>query len=106
MAQPYVQFLHPRATPDHVGFIPSFLDTDDPRPAREQIHDNYRHGGGWNAFKGHTMDPNFQALRYPGDPARHALALMKIRDERVFIYENAWVAIVQPTGEYEVARID
>ena len=30
---------------DMVGLIPSFLDTEDTRPAREQIDANYQHGG-------------------------------------------------------------
>ena len=34
---------------DHeaLGFIPTFLHVDDPRPAAEQIDAAYQHGGGW-----------------------------------------------------------
>jgi hypothetical protein len=37
---------HPRARYDMLGFIPQFLDDADPRPAREQLHSAYAHGGG------------------------------------------------------------
>jgi hypothetical protein len=45
MNHPVVLALHPRCTPDHVGFIPTFLDTDDPRPAREQFQERNVYGG-------------------------------------------------------------
>ena len=35
MEHPPVIALDPRCTVDHVGFIPTFLDLDDPRPAAE-----------------------------------------------------------------------
>ena len=36
MSHPTVFALHPRCTPDHVGFIPTFLDDNDPRPDAEK----------------------------------------------------------------------
>jgi hypothetical protein len=47
MKHPPVLALHPRCTPDHVGFIPTFLDMDDPRPPSEQFQE--QHVGGWRA---------------------------------------------------------
>src|SRR3982751_2684992 len=44
---------HPKMTPEGLGAIPYFLDEDDPRPAREQFHERYNHGGGWRPM------PNF-----------------------------------------------
>jgi hypothetical protein len=92
--------------PELLGLLPSFLHVGDPRSAREQFDANYAHGGGWNAFEGHKLDPLTGALKYPGDPRLLPLAVTKLRDETIYFYENAWVCIVQPNGSYEVARMD
>lgn len=101
--------LHPKATEDMLGFIPDFLNEADPRPAREQLDSNYQHGGGWSAFQGFTLitdGPVPVGLEYPGDPMMRALAMVKLRDESVVLFEHAWVAIIQPDGSYEVSRMD
>lgn len=36
--------VHPKATHATLGFVPDFLSTDDERPAREQIKENYVRG--------------------------------------------------------------
>jgi hypothetical protein len=95
---------HPMATLDMLGYIPQFLDENDPRSAREQFDAHYGHGGGWRPFKGHVMQPN--GLKYPGDPLTLLLAETKLRDEIIKFYQHAWVAIVQPDGSYEIARMD
>jgi hypothetical protein len=100
-----VVFLDKRATPDHVGLIPHFLDADDPRPAAEQFDANYQHGGGFRPISGFTMNYEF-ALKYPGDPTMRPLAMIKFRDERVLIYEYGVVAVIQPDGKFEAARMD
>lgn len=95
---------HPQATTAMLGYIPSFLNENDPRPAREQIDANYRHGGGWSPFKGHTMVEG--ALEYPNDPPMVLLAETRLRDEIIRVYDASWVAVVQADGGYEVARLD
>jgi hypothetical protein len=100
----YWSMLHPEASPEHLGFIPSFLNEDDPRPAREQIDANYRHGGGWSPFVGFAMTRD--VLCYPGDPPMSALAETKLREETIRVYDYSWVAIVQPDGTWEVACLD
>ena len=95
---------HPMATPDMLGYLPQFLSERDPRPAREQFDDNYRNGGGWRPFKGFVMHDN--GLKYPGDPLMPLLAETKLRDETIRFYLSSWVAIVQPDGSYEIARMD
>jgi hypothetical protein len=35
----------PHATLEQMGFIPSFLDETNPRPASEQINERYIYGG-------------------------------------------------------------
>jgi hypothetical protein len=88
---------------DILGFIPSFLDENDPRPAREQFNEAYV--SGWSSFKGFTMRPDGD-LEYPGDPPTRLLAWTKLHDETIRVYEHAWVAIVQSDGSYEISRMD
>lgn len=95
--------LHPQFMPDMLGFIPHFLDDADPRPAREQFNANYC--SGWKPFKGFKMLSNGD-LSYPGDPPTQLLAETMLRDEIIRFYNQAWVAIIQPDGSYEIARMD
>jgi len=96
---------HPDMTVEMLGYVPDFLNDQDPRPAKEQIDANYGHGGGWNSFPGFTMLPN-GSLSYPGDPPIPVLAETKLRDETIRFYEHAWLAIIQPDGSYEISRVD
>ena len=95
--------LHPRMTKEALGYIPNMLHELDPRPAKEQIDDNYVIG--WHEFKGFSMDKT-GAITYPDDPTYHPLAMAKLRDETIYFYQHAWVAIVQLDGSYEIARLD
>lgn len=88
-----------------LGFIPDFLHEGNPKSAKEQLHNNYGHGGGWRPFPGFKMNEKKQ-LTYPGDPPTIPLAEGKLREETIIIYQHAWVAIVQPDGTFEVARMD
>lgn len=97
--------LDPKMTPEMLGFIPKFLNENDPRPAREQFNENYAHGGGWSPFEGFTMLPNGD-LEYPGDPVYSLLAEAHLRDEKIRFYDYSWVAIVQPDGSFEISRMD
>jgi len=104
---------HPQATPEMLGYIPSFLNDDDPRPAKEQLDTNYRQGGGWIPFPGFKMLPNGD-LAYPGDPPMKLLAETvlhadggTIKPEVIRFYDCSWVAIIQvPDGSYEICRMD
>lgn len=91
--------------PDWLGFLPSFLDDNNPAPARDQLDANYQHGGGWRPFDGFKMKTG-GSLHYPGDPPLRPVATAQLRDETLYVYPHAWVAIVQPDGAYEVARMD
>lgn len=97
-------YLHPRAD-DLIGIIPEFLSESDPRPAAEQFNERYAHGGGWNPMSGWGRLAD-DSLLYPPDELYHPVAKATLRDETIFIYENAWVAIVQPNGSFEVSRMD
>lgn len=100
-------FLHPKATCEHLGYIPEWLHLADPRPAKEQLDAAYRHGGGWDPFKGFEMpDKTTGVMRYPGDPPQKPIAKCQFRDELIFMYNHGWVSIVQKDGTWEVARMD
>lgn len=99
------KLLHPLINHGHLGWIPTFLDADDPRSAKEQLDSNYQHGGGWHPMRGFAMGDG-HVIAYPGDPPLHPIAEAKLRDELILIYRHAWVAIVQKDGTHEVARMD
>lgn len=92
---------------DLTGYIPQMLSLLDPRPAVEQLNENYAHGGGWHDFQGFTLVPGDEPkLTYPGDPPTHAIAYWELRDELIILFENSWVAVVQPNGSYRISRMD
>lgn len=96
--------LHPRAK-DFLGFIPQFLSDIDPRSAKEQLNDNYSHGGGWQSMaKWHLLAKN--KIYYPGDPVLKPVAWTKLREEEIYVYLHAWIMIKQKDGSFEVARMD
>lgn len=104
MRHPEWEFLDHLMTYHHLGYIPFFLDIDDPRPAKEQINEHYV--GGWHPrLTEWTMDEE-QALHYPDDPGLQPLARTRLRDETVLFYRHSWVAILQPDGSFEVDRLD
>lgn len=88
-----------------LGYIPGFLDESDPRPAAEQIEENYSYGGGWNPMKrwervGET------GIKYPGDSKPALWGKAEFRDEMIYVYDSGWTMIVQKDGTFEVARLD
>ena len=97
-----VTLFHPGYDP---GFIPGWLSESDPRPAKEQIHAHYAHGGGWQDFEGFELKPDL-SIKYPDDPAYRPRATMKLRKELIVMYDHAWVAIIAPDRSFAIARID
>lgn len=97
--------LDPRATLDELGIIPMFLSPGDRRPAIEQIDAHYGHGGGWRHVERFEMGESY-SLCYPGDEPLQPLFAGRLRDERIFVYHYGFVAVVQPDGSFEAARID
>lgn len=95
--------LHPRASLEAWGYIPGFLDEQDPRSAQEQFNANYR--GGFHPFSGHTLGEQNE-LHYPGDPPQYPISIMRFREERIFLYPGDWVCIIQPNGSHVIARMD
>ena len=99
--------------PDIAGLLPFIFLNSDPASAKEQIAARYVHGGGWWPFEGFTYDPDMHTLRPPGEPPRRELSrtLLHLGDpdlptELLILFQDSWVAIVQPDGTYEVCRMD
>jgi hypothetical protein len=97
--------LHPRATEETFGLIPHFLHEDNPAKAVQQLDDNYRHGGGWRPMKNFKLLEG-DKLSYPGDPVLEPLGEIQLRDERIVMYQYSIVAVIQPDGSFEAARMD
>src|SRR4051812_24640092 len=97
--------LTAHAQPEDLGFIPDFLSEADPRSAKEQIHANYQHGGGWRSFPGFVLNKK-KFITYPGDPPQHPFAMTALRDETILVYPASWVLILQQDGTYDAARLD
>lgn len=101
--------FHPDAL-DLVGMIPSFLREADARSAAEQFAERYAFGGGWSPMGGwtHYTDEGSGQLiiQYPNDPSYRPVATLTLRDERIWVYPHAWVAIEQPDGSVEISRMD
>jgi hypothetical protein len=107
MTHPAWFALQPGITPDHLGFIPSFLDEDDPDDAATQLDKHYAHGGGFRqTVVQFEVPPDYSELRYPEDPPRLALAATKLRDETIILYESAWVLVRKADGTHVIARMD
>lgn len=100
-------FLHPQMTMAHLGHLPLWLDTDNPKSAREQLGEGYIVGGGWRPFSGHILGfGDDYKLYYPGDPPMEPLAIAKLRDELIVFYQSSWVAVIQADRSFEVCRMD
>ena len=87
---------------DELGFLPAFLNEEDPRPAGEQFNTNYV--GGWNPIPAFTMKD--YTLQYPGDRPLIPIGYTTLRDEVILFYPYAFVAIKQHDGSFEAARMD
>lgn len=94
------------ASYDDLGLIPYFLDPQNPDNAAVQFNRAYRHGGGWKPFHGFKLQSANMTLSYPGDPPMKPFAVTQLRDEKVYVYPHAWVLVLQPSGTFEVSRMD
>lgn len=100
------------------GLLPHFFSEHDPRPAKDQIAENYAHGGGWRPIHGFRMtgdpkNPETLRLSYPGDPPFKAVAWTvlpaseKHDAEIIVLFHPAdVVAVIQENGDYAVTRMD
>jgi len=97
---------HPAAHIDMAGYIPGWLNKDNPKSLRDQLNDGYAFGG-FAPFKGFKMNKQEQ-LVYAGDPPQRPIVEFRSPNhkERVVVYEQAWVAVIYPDGSFEVCRMD
>lgn len=102
--------LDPRFTLDMLGLIPEQITAEDDRPLKEQINENYAHGGGWrpggmNRCVFHASDGSFT---YPGDPRQKALAMFvhPTNGETFYYYDYSIVCVVTGDGVAEFSRMD
>lgn len=100
--------LRPGVSSRMLGMLPSFVNENDDKPLKDQVHRAYAHGGGWNEFEGFKLEKNgrWYAPCYPEDPPMKELARITVRDEILSIFEYSWVAVIKKDGSYNVARID
>jgi len=89
-----------------VGDIKFFASEENEESLNNQINKMYSFGGGWQPFEGFTMNRETKSLKYPEDPELFPLAVAKFRNQEIYIYNYAWVSIVEEDGSFEVARID
>jgi hypothetical protein len=94
--------------PDYgvTGYLPMWLDENDPDSAEKQLDKHYQHGGGFKHFDGFKMDEDTFVLTYPEDPPIKPIARAEFRDEQIIFYPHAWVAIVQKDKSFRIARMD
>jgi hypothetical protein len=85
-----------------LGLIPTYLNVEDPRSAKEQFAEKY----GWRPMKGFTLSDD-DVLHYPGDPDLLPRAFIIHKDDLIIVYDYAWVVIMDiRTREFEVSRMD
>lgn len=88
------------------GYIPSYLDVHDERPAAAQLAARYI--GGWKPrdwFHLEQMPSGYYALKGKDVPVAE-IARMWFGSETLVLFEQFWCAIIQPDGSYEVACVD
>ena len=92
-----------------LGYVPHFLNEDDPRPAVEQIDSNYAHGGGWHDFEGFDVQQDEKGryrIFYPGDHTYQEQARILFRDEVIVAFSYAWFLVATPGKTPRIARLD
>lgn len=99
------EMLISRRTQEALGLLPAFLSEGSPDCARDQIHRNYQHGGGWRRIYDFVLNED-NSLSYADDPPYKPIAQAKLRDELIVVYRYSFVAIIQADRSFEVARVD
>lgn len=94
------------AAENYLGMIPEMVSADDPRPVAEQFNENYAHGGGWGPMVGWKLDLDDLIISYDDDTPLSPVAVAKCRDETIVVYRDAWAAIIDKDGNFQVSRMD
>jgi hypothetical protein len=90
-----------------LGIIPTLLSPWDERSMLEQLHEGYRHGGGWFPFEGFSVQQRdgMYVLQYPGDPPYKERARITMNGETLCVFDSAWVLVIDKGGKQHVARM-
>lgn len=99
-------FYQEGMTEEHLGYISQIIRSGRGATVAQQINANYSHGGGYAPMNAFTFNPVSKSIKYPGDDAMLPWATTHIDGEDVYLYEYAWLCIVQPNGEFAVTRMD
>ena len=101
------ELLYPGMRRDFVDGLPDFDDqSDDAESAREQLDRVYcDEGGAWHPTSGFDIKSGNELYR-DGKFYSNPIAQAWLRHELILLYESDWVAVVQPDGSFEVARLD
>ena len=98
--------LDDNITPEHLGFIPYWIDTQAEESFVDQIEANYAHGGGWHDFDG-FIRMNDGTLTYPEDPPLKPIAMVSNEREIMTLHHHSWVCVYNRADKtFRVARID
>lgn len=89
-----------------IGFIPDFLSPDCEDSAAKQIGRNYKHGGGWRPLEGYSLDLEPGIVTHSSGLQMRPIAAAVMRAEVIAIYPRGYVAIIQPNGVFEIAKVD
>jgi hypothetical protein len=93
-----------RDASDHLGRVPLLFNPDCADPAWQQLQDNYP-GGYQPEAPGKWTLTGDEHLIHPGLPPCPPSAMAYLRSEQLLVYAGGWLAIVQPDGEYTLARV-
>lgn len=92
----------------HLGRIPLLIDPNCDDPVWQQVQDNLP--AGWCPVLGEERAKwslfNDDYLMYPGLPPVAPAAMAYLRSEKILVYPAGWVVVVEPGGDFTVARIE
>jgi hypothetical protein len=99
---------HPQANEHGLGHLPGLISEDDPRGAAAQVDENYI--GGWHPDSDCTVPDDtlrtFWHRYHPDAPPLQLVAEAQLRDETLRFYSHSQLAIIQPSGSFDVSRVN
>lgn len=98
------QGVKPEALVKACGVLLEWVDDSDRRPAREQYDHHYNYGPLHESTGGSITEEGI--FMYPQDPPQYPMVKGRMRHETIYIYQHAFVAIVNDNGNIFRTRID
>jgi len=87
---------------ERAGLLPTLFSEDDPRPAYEQLPANYKFDVTLSRFTLTGNGTKDWRLRYPGNLPLEPVSFAMLRGVALVLFEDNWLAIIQPDGAYKV----